>query len=186
MPGYKCGVPGPAGQCMECMCGQDGLLACGPCGGTGATGGGTAGTGGTTGTMTCNPGDACMPGYKCGVPGPAGQCMECMCGQDGLLACGPCGGGTGGTTGGGTGGSGAPMTGPCQVSPMPSPDVGLPCGVREFCPDGIDYRVNCDGTTGACMCFMKGMPTASTPTMMCSSFDPIGALVACGFPDGKI
>jgi hypothetical protein len=69
---------------------------------------------------------------------------------------------------------------------QPSPDVGLPCGVREICPDGIDYKVNCDGTTGACSCFMKGAPTASMPTMACTSFDPIGALTACGFPPGQI
>jgi len=46
--------------------------------------------------------------------------------------------------------------------------------------------VNCDGTTGACTCFAKGVPAAAMPTMMCSSFDPIGALVACGFPPGNI
>jgi len=111
--------------------------------------------------------------------------MMCMCDANGTLACGPCGGGTGGTTGaGGTGGGTA--TGPCQVSPMPSPSPGLPCGVREFCPDGTDYKVNCDGTTGACSCLMKGVPTASMPTMSCTNFDPMAFLVACGFPPGQI
>jgi hypothetical protein len=114
-----------------------------------------------------------------------------MCGADGMLACGPCekpdGGGAGATTGtGGAGGTGGPATGPCQVNPMPSPDLGLPCGVSEFCPDGTDYRVRCDGTTGACTCFLKGVPTAAMPTMACSSFNPSAAFVACGFPDGKI
>ena len=32
----------------------------------------------------------------------------------------------------------------------------------------------------------EGAPTATMPTMMCTSFDPIGALVACGFPAGQI
>ena len=77
-------------------------------------------------------------------------------------------------------------TGPCEVMPMPAPDVGLPCGVMETCPDGKSYRVRCDGTTGACMCFVNGTPQAATPTMSCSGFNPTAALVACGFPDGKI
>ena len=199
--GYRCGMPGPAGQCMECMCGADGKLACGPCGGDKPDGGGagattgTGGVGGMTGGGTCAPGEVCSAGYRCGMPAPAGQCIDCMCGADGTLACGPCGGdkpdggGAGATTGaggaGGTGGGGT-ATGPCQVNAMPSTDVGLPCGVMEFCPDGTDYRVRCDGTTGACTCFLKGVPTAATPTLACSSFNASAALAACGFPDGKI
>ena len=111
----------------------------------------------------------------------------CMCGADGTLACGPCGGGTGagGTigTGGNTGGT---ATGPCQLMPMPSPDVGLPCSVMESCPDGSNYRVNCDGVTSACTCFANGAPTATMPTMSCTTFDPLADLIACGFPNGKI
>ena len=115
--------------------------------------------------------------------------MVCMCGADGHLTCGPCGGtGATGATGGGAGGaggSGAPVSGPCQVNTMPAPDVGSPCSVMEVCPDGTDYRVRCDGT-GACMCFMKGVPTSTTPTLSCTGLDSSSALVACGFPDGKI
>ena len=97
--------------------------------------------------------------------------------QRGTAVGGPCGG---------TGGASGTATGPCQVTPMPSPDVGLPCGVMEVCPDGTDYRVRCDGTSGACMCFMKGVPTAAMPTLSCNPFIPSVALAACGFPDGKI
>jgi hypothetical protein len=107
----------------------------------------------------------------------------CMCCADGHLACGPCGGAAGAP---GTGGTGGAVSGSCQVTPMPSPDVGLPCGVTEVCPDGTDYRVRCDGTSGACMCFMKGLPTAAMPTLSCSNFIPSVALDACGFPVGKI
>ena len=193
-PGTKCD-PGATATCMVCMCGADGHVACAPCGGTGATGGGAGGTTGAGGSGgsggngwndrggTCAPGDVCTPGTKCD-PGSTTTCMACMCGADGHVACGPCGGT--GATGGGTGGTGGPVSGPCQVNPMPSTDVGLPCAVSEVCPDGTDYRVRCDGTTGACVCFLKGMPTAAMPAMSCSSFDPSAALVACGFPDGKI
>ena len=169
-PGYKCDPGSPAGGCMVCMCGADGHLSCGPCGGTGATGA-TGGTGGMTGGGTCAAGDACTPGYKCDPGSPAGGCMVCMCGADGHLSCGPCGG-TGAT--GGTGGTGGPVSGPCQVNVMPAPDVGLPCAVMEVCPDGTDYRVRCDGTSGACMCFMKGQPTAATPTLSCTGLDSFG------------
>jgi hypothetical protein len=197
--GFRCPMPGPAGECNECMCGADGMLTCGPCdktgaGGTGATtgAGGVGGTGGTTGGTTCAPGAACSPNFRCPMPGPAGECNECMCGTDGMLTCGPCdktgAGGTSGTTGtGGAGGTtGGPVSGPCQVNPMPPADVGQPCGVREFCPDGNDYRVLCDGTTGACTCYEQGVPTATSPTMSCSNFNVSAFLVACGFPDGKI
>jgi hypothetical protein len=76
--------------------------------------------------------------------------------------------------------------GPCDVMPMPAPDLGLPCGVMEACPDGSNYRVRCDGTSGACTCFANGAPQAAMPTMSCTGFDPMAALVACGFPPGKI
>ena len=33
---------------------------------------------------------------------------------------------------------------------------------------------------------MKGVPTATMPTLSCTGFDSSAALVACGFPDGKI
>ncbi|HXU04737.1 MAG TPA: hypothetical protein VN903_27430 [Polyangia bacterium] len=177
--GFRCSGPSPTGMCMDCMCGADGMLACAPCGGTKPDGG----TGGMTGG-TCVAGDACAPNFRCSAPGPTGMCMDCMCGADGTLACGPCGGGTGGTTG--TGGTGGPVTGPCQVMPMPAAQPGQPCGVMEVCPDGTDYRVRCDGTSGACTCFLKGVPAAAMPTMSCTGFDPSAALVACGFPDGKI
>ena len=68
---------------------------------------------------------------------------------------------------------------------MPSPDVGLPCGVMEVCPDGTDYRVRCDGTSGACMCFMKGVPTAATPTLSCSGFDSFGGARRLRLPRRK-
>jgi hypothetical protein len=113
--------------------------------------------------------------------------MVCMCGADGTLQCGPCGGGTagaGGTTG--TGNTGGGATGPCQVMPMPPGSQGAPCGVIEACPDGSNYRVRCDGATGACTCFMNGTPGATMPTLSCTPFDPDAELVACGFPDGKI
>ncbi len=180
-PGTKCD-PGSTTSCTVCMCGADGTLSCGPCGsGTGA--GGTTGAGGS-GT-TCAPGATCTPGTKCD-PGSAAGCMTCMCGSDGTLTCMPCGGGTGagGTTG--TGATGGTATGPCQVNSMPSPDVGLPCSVIESCPDGSNYRVNCDGATGACTCFANGAPAATMPTMSCATFDPLADLVACGFPAGKI
>jgi hypothetical protein len=185
--GYRCGGADATGACMDCMCGANGTVTCVSCdkpdgGGAGATTG-TGGAGGMTGGGTCAPGDACTPGYKCD-PGSPTSCMVCMCGADGHLTCGPCGGT--GATGGSTGGISGTATGPCQVTPMPSPDVGLPCGVMEVCPDGTDYRVRCDGTSGACTCFMKGVPTAAMPTLSCSSFIPSVALAACGFPDGKI
>ena len=109
--------------------------------------------------------------------------MVCMCGVDGHLTCSPCGGAgaTGGTTG--AGGSTGTASGPCQVNVMPAPAGGQPCSVMEVCPDGTDYRVRCDGT-GACTCYMKGLPTATTPTLSCNIDQ--SALVACGFPDGKI
>ena len=189
-PGYKCDPGSPAGACNVCMCGVDGHLTCGPCGGAGATLARAAraparGAGGMTGGGTCAPGDACTPGYKCDPGSPAGTCNVCMCGANGHLTCGPCGG-AGGATGGGAGGTGGPVSGPCQVNVMPAPDVGLPCSVMEVCPDGTDYRVRCDGTSGSCMCFMKGVPTATTPTLSCTGIDSSAALVACGFPDGKI
>jgi hypothetical protein len=65
-------------------------------------------------------------------------------------------------------------------------DLGLPCGVMEDCPDGSNYRVRCNDTTGACTCFANGVPNASMPTVTCSSFNASAVLVACGFPDGKI
>jgi hypothetical protein len=110
--------------------------------------------------------------------------MICMCGADGFLACGPCGGtgATGGTTGAG-GSTGGPASGPCQVNTMPAGAAGQPCSVMEVCPDGTDYRVRCDGN-GACTCYMKGVPTAAMPTLSCNVDQ--SALVACGFPDGKI
>jgi len=181
--GFRCGASSPTGMCMDCMCGADGMLACAPCGGDKPDAGGTGGTGGMTGGTMCAPGVACTPGFRCGAPAPAGMCMECMCGADGMLACGPCGGGTGGTGAGGTGGT---ATGPCQVMPMPPTQPGSPCGVREVCPDGVDYKVTCDGTSGACMCFMKGVPTTMMPTLSCTNFNPTEELIACGFPDGKI
>ena len=194
--GFRCPMQAPAGQCNECVCDVDGTLTCGPCDktGTGGTSGttGTGGTGGTTGGL-CAPGEPCSAGFRCPMQGPAGECNECMCDVDGTLTCGPCdktgAGGTSGTTGtggvGGTGGTGGPASGPCQVQPMPPGGAGQPCSVREICPDGNDYRVNCDGT-GACTCFEQGVPTATTPTLSCSSFNPSAFLVGCGFPDGKI
>jgi hypothetical protein len=178
-PNDKCGGD-VAGACMECMCGADGRFTCSPCGGTGA--GGTTGAAGTTGTQTCAPGAPCTQGFKCD-PGSA-SCMICMCGADGFLACGPCGGtgATGGTTGAG-GSTGGPASGPCQVNTMPAGAAGQPCSVMEVCPDGTDYRVRCDGN-GACTCYMKGVPTAAMPTLSCNVDQ--SALVACGFPDGKI
>jgi len=44
----------------------------------------------------------------------------------------------------------------------------------------------CDGVTDVCTCFANGTPAANMPTMSCGSFDAMAALVACGFPDGKI
>jgi hypothetical protein len=170
--GYRCGAPSPTGQCQDCSCGADGTLACVPCGDKPDAGG--------TGGGACLVGATCTAGYRCGAPSPTGQCQDCSCGADGTLACVPCGdkpdaGGTGGTA-----------TGPCQVMPMPSPDVGLPCGVMESCPDGSNYRVRCDGVTGACTCIANGVPTATMPTASCSAFNPSAELLACGFPDGKI
>jgi len=163
------------------MCDPNGMLACVPCGGDKPDAGGT---GGATGGM-CMPGAACTEGFRCGASSPTGMCLDCMCGADGTLGCAPCGG-AGGTTGTtGTGGSSA-ATGPCQVMPMPPTQPGSPCGVMEICPDGVDYRVTCDGTSGACMCFMKGQKTAAMPTLSCSPFVPSVQLTACGFPDGKI
>ena len=203
-PGIRCGDASP-NFCTECTCGANGHYTCVPCadkpdgGGAGAsTGaggapvGGTGAGGSTGGGATCAPGATCDPGYKCGN-GAAGNCMECTCDATGHLVCMPCpGSGTGGAPGGGAGGasgaggsSGTAM-GPCDVQPMPAPDVGLPCGVMENCPDGKSYRVRCDGTSGACMCFVNGAPQATMPTMSCSAFNPTAALVACGFPDGKI
>ena len=61
---------------------------------------------------------------------------------------------------------------------MPAPDVGLPCGVMENCPDAAttafaatrDRRVHV---------LRERTPQAATPTLSCSAFDPIAALVAC-------
>jgi hypothetical protein len=70
--------------------------------------------------------------------------------------------------------------------PMPAPEPGAPCGVSESCTNGNNYRVNCDGTTGACMCRVNGQLTAPMPTLSCATFDPVAALAACGFPAGKL
>jgi len=122
--------------------------------------------------------------------------MECTCDGGGHFVCSPCpdkpdGGGAGattgtaGTTGGGAAGTSGTATGPCEVMPMPAPDVGLPCGVAEYCPDGSNYRVRCDGGTGACTCIANGAMKPG-PDMSCATLDPMAALVGCGFPDGKI
>src|SRR5688572_6450295 len=143
------------------------------------------------GTM-CVEGAACpMPGMRCGG-GSATTCTECTCDTSGQYKCMPCptGTGTGGTTGGGAGATtgtagttGGGGTGPCDVMSMPAPDVGLPCSVNEYCPDGSSYRVRCDGATGACTCIADGVMKPG-PAMACATFDPIAALVGCGFPDG--
>jgi hypothetical protein len=112
----------------------DGMLACGPCGGDKPDAGGTAARWNDR-RHDVRAGRRVHAGFRCGAPAPQGMCTECMCGADGMLACGPCGGGTGGTGAGGTGGT---ATGPCQVMPMPPTQPGSPCGVREVCPDGVD------------------------------------------------
>src|SRR4029077_14357226 len=67
---------------------------------TGTSGGVDAGSGGGTrdggapqsdaGAPVCNAGAACQPGFVCGGGSSSGTCMQCTCGQDGTLACGPC------------------------------------------------------------------------------------------------
>ena len=69
---------------------------------------------------------------------------------------------------------------------MPSTAQGAPCGVMESCPDGSNYHVLCDGSTGSCMCFANAAQTAAMPTISCTAFDPMATLVACGFPPGRI
>ena len=197
MPGQRCGGKSPDGACMECTCDPSGLYGCMPCpmGTGGTTGGGagaTTGTAGMTGGGTmCMSGATCMPGQRCGGKSPDGACMECTCDPGGLYVCMPCPTGMGGTTGGGAGattgtaGTGGSATGPCDVMSMPAPDVGLPCTVNEYCPNGSNYRVRCDGATGACVCIADGIMKPG-PAMSCATFDPIAALVGCGFPDGKL
>jgi hypothetical protein len=191
-PGQRCGYGTPAGACMDCSCDASGHLLCMPCGdkpdggGTGAT----TGTGGITGGgEMCVGGATCQPGQRCGSP--AGGCTECTCDTSGHYVCMPCPTGAGGTTGGGTGattgtaGTSGGTTGPCDVMSMPAPDVGLPCSVTEYCPNGSSYRVRCDGATGACTCIADGVMKPG-PAMSCATFNPIMALVGCGFPDGKL
>jgi hypothetical protein len=195
-PGQRCGGKSPDGACIECTCDANNYYACTPCptGTGGTTGGGagaTTGTAGMTGGETCVAGAACQPGQRCGGKSPDGACIECTCDASNYYACMPCPTGTGGTTGGGTGattgtaGSGGGATGPCDVVSMPAPDVGLPCSVSEYCPNGSNYRVRCDGATGACTCIADGVMKPG-PAMSCATFDPMAALVGCGFPDGKL
>jgi len=195
--GQKCGAASPDGACMECSCDPSGHYFCMPCptGTGGTTGGGTGATTGagstTGGGMMCMPGATCQPGQKCGAASPDGACMECNCDPSGHYVCMPCPTGAGGTTGGGTGattgtgGTTGGATGPCEVMSMPAPDVGLPCSVSEYCPNGSSYRVRCDGATGACTCIADGVMKPG-PAMSCATFNPIMALIGCGFPDGKL
>ena len=108
--------------------------------------------------------------------------MVCMCGADGLLACGPCGG-TGAT--GGTAGRGRfdRRSGERALSGERDAGGGRRAAVLGHggLPRQTDYRVRCDGN-GACMCFVKGAPTSTMPALSCSGLVPSVALMACGFP----
>ena len=193
-PGQRCGYGSPTGACMECTCDGGGHFVCMPCpdkpdgGGTGAT----TGTGGTTGGGTmCAPGVGlpARPALRAGSP--VGGCMECTCDPSDHYVCMPCPTGRAAPPAAapapprGTAGTGGSATGPCDVTSMPAPDVGLPCSVNEYCPNGTSYRVRCDGATGACTCIADGVMKPG-PAMSCATFDPIAALVGCGFPDGKL
>jgi hypothetical protein len=174
-PGEKCGMGGPAG-CMECACDPSGKFVCGPCPPPPDGGAPPPPDGGMV--SACMPGGMCKPGEKCGMGGPAG-CMECTCSASGTFACGPCppppDGGVPPPPDGGPGPG-------CQVFPMPPPQQGASCGVTANCADGKSYKAQCDGATGACMCFIDGAPTPMMPTVPCTPYDPMAELKACGFP----
>jgi hypothetical protein len=107
--------------------------------------------------------------------------MECMCGGDNHFMCGPCAGQP-------DGGVPPPPDGgaqvSCQVTPMPPPSQGASCGVSENCPDGKNYKVQCDGANGKCMCLVNGTAIAMMPIVPCMPYDPMSELKACGFPVG--
>jgi hypothetical protein len=176
---------------MQCTCDSTGAFACSPCGG-GKPDAGGGGGGGAGGTSTCASGAACQPGQACNGPDPTGSCMQCTCDSTGAFACSPCGGGKpdGGGAPAGDGGTQPPPSDggskTCQVNSMPWPGGAAPCRVMEACPDGNSYGVMCDGSTGSCMCMIKGVATGQTPTMSCATFDGMAALAACGFPPGTL
>jgi hypothetical protein len=165
-PGSGCGGTASDGTCLQCTCDGTGVFVCGSCGGTKPDGGGQT---------TCAPGAACAPGSGCGGTSPSGACMQCTCDGTGVFVCGPCG----------TSPDGGSATA-CQVTPVGSGSAGSPCGVMEGCPDGTNYRVQCDGTGSPCMCVMQGVPTGTMPTLSCTGLDPLAALKACGFPAGTL
>ncbi len=154
-------------SCIQCACGKDGVLSCGPCG---ATGGPDSGAG------ACVAGGACQPGQACGG-GDATSCTQCMCGVDGFFSCSPCSGGKldGGATGGPDSGVGACVAGgACQP--------GQACGGSDAtgctqCMCGVDGFFSCspcsggkpdggaspppDGGGGSTTCQINSMPPTS-------------------------
>ncbi len=182
--GEKCGTGGgggaAGGTCMECVCDVSGRFVCNPCGGGQPDGGVQPPPPDGGATSQCAPGGMCKPGEKCGF-GSAGTCMECTCSASGMFVCGPCpsapDGGVAPPPDGGA-------TQTCQVAPMPPPQPGASCGVSENCPDGKNYKVQCDGATGKCMCLVNGTASAMMPIVPCMPYDPMAELKACGFPAG--
>jgi hypothetical protein len=150
-PGSRCGGADPAGACQQCICGQDGTLACSSCAKDDGGAPPLQGDGGATQPMSCVQGGACpQPGLRCGGSDPAVGCMDCMCGADGTLSCTPCGAAKdGGAPQGGDGGATQPMS--C-VQGGACPQQGLRCGGSDPTLGCINCLCGVDGTLSCTAC----------------------------------